>query len=45
MRSRIMQLNGNDLVLDKNDALPNLEGKKVSGKIEIAPGSCAFIVI
>jgi hypothetical protein len=26
-------------------ALSNLEGKKVSGKVEIVPGSCAFIVI
>ena len=45
MRSRTMLLNGKELVLDENDELPALEGVKVSGKVELAPGSCAFFVV
>ena len=46
MRSRTMLLNGNELVLGENDELPNLSGKAVeAGTIEIAPGSCTFIVM
>ena len=45
MRSRTMCLNGKELVLGENDELPELAGVKVSGNVEIAPGSCAFIVI
>ncbi|MBQ9782460.1 MAG: beta-glucuronidase [Clostridia bacterium] len=45
MRSRTMCLNGKELVLGENDELPALNGKKVSGKVELAPGSCAFIVV
>ena len=45
MRSRTMCLNGRELVLGEKDELPDLTGKKVSGNVEIAPGSCAFIVL
>ncbi len=46
MRSRTMCLNGQELVLGENDALPCLCGKEVpAGNIEIAPGSCTFIVL
>lgn len=46
MRSRTMLLNGNELVLGENDDLPDLSGKTVSaGTLEIAPGSCIFIVM
>lgn len=45
MRSRIMTLNGRDLVLGEKDALPNLEGVRVCGSVELAPGSCAFFVL
>ncbi len=46
MRSRTMLLNGRELVLGENDALPALEGSTVpAGKLEIAPGSCTFIVL
>lgn len=44
MRSRTMCLNGNKLLLGSDDKLPNLSGKKVSQKLELAPGACAFIV-
>lgn len=45
MRSRAMMLNGHELALDKNDELPELSGEAVFGNVELAPGSCAFIVI
>ena len=45
MRSSVMTLNGVDLVAGPRGELPDLEGIKVSGKAEIAPGSCAFIVV
>ncbi len=46
MRSRTMLLNGKELKLGENDALPELSGNTVSaGSIEIAPGSCTFIVL
>ena len=46
MRSRTMCLNGSELVLGENDALPALDGVTVpAGKIEVAPGSCTFIVL
>ena len=31
--------------LGENDALPELSGVAVSGKVEIAPGGCTFIVL
>lgn len=45
MRSTVMTLNGRDLVLGENDALPCLCGETVSGTIELAPGSCTFLVM
>ena len=45
MRSRVMTLNGRDLVLGENDELPCLCGETVSGTVELAPGSCAFFVL
>ena len=46
MRSRTMCLNGCELVLGENDALPDLSGVAVeAGTIEVAPGGCTFIVL
>ena len=45
LRSSVMTLNGRDLVLRANDELPELFGKTVSGKLELSPGSCAFLVL
>ena len=45
MRSTVMTLNGRDLVLGEGDELPELSGVSVKGKLELAPGSCAFIVV
>jgi len=45
MRSSVMTLNGTDLVAGPKGELPALAGVKVSGSVEIAPGSCAFIVV
>ena len=45
MRSRIMLLNGKELALGENDELPVFESVKASGTLEIAPGSCTFIVV
>ncbi|MBQ7344382.1 MAG: beta-glucuronidase [Clostridia bacterium] len=45
MRSKVMYLNETPLVLGENNSLPALCGKKVSGKVEIKPGSCAFVVV
>jgi len=45
MRSRTMLLGGKELVLGENDELPELCGVTASGKVEIAPGGCTFIVI
>jgi hypothetical protein len=45
IRSRTMCLNGEELVLGQNDALPELKGAEASGKLEIAPGGCTFIVL
>ena len=44
-RSRTMLLNGKELVLGENDALPELTGVKVSGTVELEPGSCAFFLV
>ena len=45
MRSNIMTLNGNDLVLLENK-LPCMDGATLeSGSLEIAPGNCVFIVL
>ena len=46
MRSRTMLLNGTELVLGENDELPEMNGVTVpAGKLEVAPGGCAFIVL
>ena len=45
LRSRVMTLNGRDLVLGENDELPCLCGKAVEGKLEVPAMSCAFVVI
>jgi len=46
LRSRTMLLNGTELVLGEQDALPVLEGQAVdAGKLEVAPGGCTFIVL
>ena len=45
-RSRTMLLNGKELVLGENDALPALDGVSVpAGQLEIQPNGCTFIVI
>ena len=46
MRSRIMLLNGRELVLGENDELPCLCGEQVqAGNLQIAPGGCTFIIL
>ena len=45
LRSRAMTLNGKVLALGENDELPALDGVAVEGKLELAPTSCAFIVL
>ena len=45
LRSRVMTLNGRDLVLGENDELPCLCGETVSGTVELAPATCAFFVL
>ena len=46
LRSRVMQLNGRDLVLGENDELPCLCGEAVkAGTVELPAASCSFIVL
>ena len=45
MRSSVMTLNGRELIAGANGELPDLSGVAVSGSVEIAPGSCAFIIV
>ena len=46
LRSRVMTLNGRDLVLGENDELPCLCGEAIAaGTVELAPGTCTFFVI
>ena len=45
LRSRTMLLNGRELVLGENDALPELTPVCVEGTVEVAPGGCTFIVV
>jgi hypothetical protein len=45
MRSSVMTLNGVDLIASPKGELPELAGVKAEGSVEIAPGSCAFIVV
>ncbi len=45
-RSTVMTLNGRDLVLGEDWALPDLSGAPVAaGKIDLAPLSCTFLVV
>ena len=46
IRSRVMLLNGKQLVLGENDALPAMEPvKQPAGKVELAPGTCTFFIL
>ena len=45
MRSRTMLLNGKELTLGENDQLPELTGVTAENSVDVAPGSCAFIVL
>ena len=45
IRSRVMTLNGRDLVLGENDELPCLCGKTAAGKLEVPAMACAFVVL
>jgi len=45
LRASVMKLNGKDLVLGENDELPELAPVKVSGKVELAPATCAYFVM
>ncbi len=45
-RATVMTLNGRDLVLGENWALPDLSGKAVpAGEITLAPMTCTFVVV
>ena len=45
MRSRTMLLNGKELVLGENDALPEMTGVTMEDTVDVAPGGCTFIVL
>lgn len=46
IRARTMTLNGNPLVLGEGNALPALEPmKQAAGTVELAPGTCTFLVL
>ncbi len=45
MRSKTAYLNGKELTLGEGDTLPELSGVEVFGTIELAPGSCTFLVM
>ena len=45
VRNTSIYLNGKELTLGENDELPTMEGVKVSGTIELAPGTCTFLVM
>ena len=46
VRSTVMTLNGQPLVLGENNSLPSLEPvDQEAGKVELAPGTCTFLVI
>lgn len=46
IRSRVMLLNGEQLLLGENDELPNLAPVvQPAGKVELAPGTCTFFVL
>lgn len=45
MRASVMTLNGTPLVLGENNEVPAMDPVKAEGMLEVAPGSCAFIVL
>ena len=45
MRSSVATLNGVELAAGDKGELPDLSGVSVSDSVEVAPGSCAFIVL
>ena len=45
LRSRTMCLNGKELLLGENDALPQLEGETVSGTVQLPAYGCAFYIV
>ena len=45
IRSRTMLLNGKELTLGENDALPEMKGITVSGTVELPAAACAFFVV
>ena len=45
VRNTSIYLNGTKLELGANDELPAMEGVAVSGTIELAPGTCTFLVM
>ena len=45
VRNTSIYLNGKELTLGENDELPAMEGVEVSGTIELAPGTCTFLVM
>ena len=45
MRNTTIYLNGKVLTLGENDDIPKMEGEEVSGTIELAPGTCTFLVM
>lgn len=45
MRSRTMSLNGKELKLGENDEIPAFDPVAMEGTLEVAPGSCTFILV
>ena len=45
VRNTSIYLNGTELTLGENDELPAMDGVEVSGTIELAPGTCTFLVM
>jgi hypothetical protein len=45
VRNTSIYLNGKELTLGANDELPAMDGEAVSGTIELAPGTCTFLVM
>ena len=40
-----MLLNGKELVLGEQDAIPEFTGVTMEGTVEVAPGGCTFFVL
>ncbi|MCI8448559.1 MAG: beta-glucuronidase [Eubacterium sp.] len=46
VRAKVMTLNGNPLVLGEGNALPQLKPEiQPAGNVELAPGTCTFLVV